>query len=85
MLVRLLLVPRAFGGTTDASNVVFVPAWVADRKAGIDRETIHPLTRVGKFSGYSARPAYRGNSLVPSSITVHACDPGDFSAVIEIW
>lgn len=85
VLVRLLLIPKEFGGVSGDANVVFVPAWAADRKAGIDRDTIDPLTKSGKFRHYSARPAYKGDSLVPSSISVHVYDPGYFSAVIDIW
>ena len=84
-LVPVLLMPEEFGGEPVALNVVFVPAWVAEQKHRIDVGTILPLGESGKISRYSAQPAYKGESFVPSSITIRAYDPGEFTATIEIW
>jgi hypothetical protein len=84
-LVPLLLMPTEFGGSPVRPNVVFVPAWVREQKERTDREIIFPLAQSGKITKYSAEPAYKGDSFVPSAIKVRAHDPGDFSSTIEIW
>lgn len=84
-LVPLLLRPQEFGGVPGGPNVVFVPAWAAEQKQRIDTGTILPLAQQGTITRYAAEPAYKGNSFVPSSIKVHAHDPGEFTATIEIW
>ena len=84
-LVPMLMMPEVFGGLPGGPNLVFVPAWAAEQKERIDMGTVLPLGQEGKISKYSAEPAYKGDSFVPSSITVRAHDPGDFTATIEIW
>ncbi|GAB3390347.1 hypothetical protein [Lysobacter fragariae] len=84
-LVPMLLMPEEFGGEPIDLNVVFVPAWAAEQKNRIDMGTILPLGQSGKISKYSAQPSYKGDSFIPSSVTVRAYEPGDFTATIEIW
>ncbi|WP_199671382.1 hypothetical protein [Salinisphaera sp. Q1T1-3] len=84
-LSPMLLMPEEFGGEPIGPNLVFVPAWAAEQKRRVDVGTILPLAESGKISRYSAQPAYKGDSFIPSSITVCAHDPGDFSETIEIW
>ena len=84
-LVPVLLMPKEFGGVPDGLNVVFVPAWAAEQKQRIDQGTILPLAQEGKITKYSATPAYKGKSFIPSSITVHAHEPANFTATVEIW
>lgn len=81
----MLLMPEEFGGEAVALNVVFVPAWAAEQKHRIDMGTILPLGESGRISKYSAQPAYKGDSFIPSTIAVRAYEPGDFTATIEIW
>ena len=64
---------------------MIVPAWVAEQKERIDMGTILPLAQEEKISKYSAEPAHKGDSFVPPSITVRAHDPGEFTAIINIW
>ncbi|MBD8871509.1 hypothetical protein [Rhodanobacter sp. DHB23] len=84
-LVPMLLMPKEFGGPDAGPNVVFVPAWAAQQKQRIDIGTILPLAQDGKIKQYSAKPSYKGDSFVPSVVTVHAHDPSDFTATIEVW
>jgi hypothetical protein len=84
-LVPMLLMPEEFGGPPDGANVVFVPAWIRDQKHRIDVGTVVPLGEAGTVTQYSANPSYKGDSFVPSAITIRAHDPGDFTATIEIW
>lgn len=84
-LVSILMMPEVFGGVPVGPNVIFVPAWVAEQKERIDLGTVLPLAQEGKITRYEAQPAYKDDSFVPSSITIHAHTPGDFSVTIEIW
>jgi hypothetical protein len=84
-LVPMLLMPVEFGGPEEGLNIVFVPLWVRQQKERIDMGTILPLGEDGKITKYSANPAYKGDSFIPSSITIRAHDPGEFTATIEIW
>jgi len=84
-LVPMLLLPGALGGTPDEPNLVFVPAWAAEQKEHIDVGTVLPLAQEGKITKYSAEPAYKGKSFVPSAVTIRAHTPADFTATINIW
>ena len=82
---RIMLLPSEFGGEDIAPNCVFVPAWAAEKKAGIDNNIVRKLVSEGKVSRYRASPKYQGKSFVPSAITIVASDPGSFSITINIW
>lgn len=84
-LAPMLLVPEEFGGQPSGPNLVFVPAWAVEQKRWIDTGTVMPLAESGKVSQYSAKPAYKGDSFVPASITIRAHEPAEFTATIEIW
>ncbi|MFI8616461.1 hypothetical protein ACIGHN_13250 [Acidovorax sp. NPDC077693] len=84
-LVPMLLMPEEFGGPREGMNVVYVPAWAAEQKRQIDLGTVIPLAQQGTFTKYAAEPKYKGNSFVPSAITVRAHEPGDFTATVDIW
>jgi hypothetical protein len=84
-LVPMLLMPAEFGGPEGGPNVVFVPSWAAQQKQRIDMGTVLPLAQQGKIKQYSAKPSYKGDSFVPSAISIRAHDPSDFTATIEIW
>ena len=84
-LAALQLVPEMFGGAREASNLVFVPRWVVDRKHEIDRELVNPMIGAMKFNNYSTQVFYKGNSLVPSTINIYVYGPGYYSVDINIW
>lgn len=84
-LARLLLLPAAFGGTEDPRNIVWVPPFVVELKNRTDLDTILPLIEDGTVSSYEAIPSYDGNSFVPTSIDIHASDPGSLRVRLAIW
>lgn len=84
-LEALLLLPEAFGGTSDQINVVYVPAGVGAVKARTDQNVIAPLAAKGTITRYSASPRYQGSSVVPIAIDVTATEPGSFSMTLKIW
>ncbi len=85
VLVKLHLLPPEFGGDDAEPNVVYVPAFVAELKRGMEANTIMPLAQDGKITRYAASPKYQGRSFVPNAIEIRATDPGSFDAVIRIW
>jgi len=84
-LEKLFLIPIEFGGQDVPENVVFVPPFAAQAKAGLDSNVIKPLILDGKLTNYDVEPEYQGSSAIPIAITVHASDPGTFTATIDIW
>ena len=84
-LVKLLLMPQDFGGTDVPLNVVYVPEFVVDVKAGIDMNVIMPMIQQGQIRHYAAQPRYEGASVVPTAIAITASDPGSFQTQIRIW
>jgi len=84
-LVKLHLLPEAFGGDDAAHNTVYVPPFVQDIKDGIDRDTVMPLAQQGKVARYAATPRYQGRSVVPISIDLSATGQAQFEASIAVW
>jgi hypothetical protein len=84
-LVKLLLMPQDFGGADVPPNVVYVPEFVVDVKAGIDMNVVMPMIQQGEARRYAALPRYEGASVVPTAIAITASDPGSFQTQIRIW
>jgi hypothetical protein len=84
-LVKLLLMPQDFGGADVPLNVVYVPEFVMDVKAGIDMNVVMPMIQQGEAWRYAAHPRYEGASVVPTAIAITATDPGSFQTQIRIW
>jgi len=84
-LVKLLLVPQDFGGVDATVNVVYVPEFVIDVKAGIDMNVVMPMIQRGEIRRYVAEPRYEGASVVPVAIAIKATDPASFQTQIRIW
>jgi hypothetical protein len=84
-LSPLYLLPAAFGGDDAPPNTVYVPEFVLDIKRGIDENTVMPLVQEGKVTRYTANPKYEGRSVVPNALEIHAHDPANFHAEIQIW
>ncbi len=84
-LARLHLLPTEWGGTDDPGNVVYVPPFVVDLKQRTDTLTIGPLVEQGTVTAYDVTPHYDGASHVPSSIEIHASDPGELRVSLRIW
>ena len=83
-LVTVFLFPIEYGGPQERQNVVFVPAFVAELKARYD-EMVGDLLKKGKVNRYSAKPEYKGKSVVPSAITITASGDAEFAQKIHIW
>lgn len=84
-LVELDLLPGELRGDGDICNRVFVPPCIAEQKRRIDADTILPLMRAGKLKHYHAQPVFRGRSLVPVEITLHAHGPAGYATTLSIW
>lgn len=46
---------------------------------------VEELLRDGKELAYSAEPAYKGSSFIPSALTINVTGESEFTEVINIW
>ena len=82
-LVQTWFVPREFGGPSDRVNELFVPPDAARRiEVFIARLLVEIRTK--RRRTMNVHPDYRGNSIVPASIT-YIIDPGHEQVTIPIW
>ena len=72
-LERIYLFPLEYGGPDIPPNIVYVPLGTTERKAAADSAVV-PLLESGKAVRYAAEPTYKGDSLIPSAITIKAKD-----------
>jgi hypothetical protein len=80
-LVQTWLFPRDFGGPPDRANELFVPPDAARRiEALIARLLAEGDTR----RTMTVHPAYRGDSIVATSIT-YTIHPGTDRVTIPVW
>ncbi|WP_316803489.1 hypothetical protein [Pedobacter nototheniae] len=83
-LVKLYLMPLAFGGEDNPLNVLYVPAFVNFYKDRFDI-MIENLLLEGKELNYSAVPEYKGNSFIPGSLLISVSGDAKFQETINIW
>ncbi|MBQ3394212.1 MAG: hypothetical protein IJG64_03565 [Oscillospiraceae bacterium] len=86
VLERMYLMPLEFGGEDSARNYVLVPRGVNALKEEIDG-MIADLVEQGEITGYKASLEYKGKSVVPSKVIIHATKEGKerFTETINIW
>lgn len=84
-LEQIQLVPPEFGGVDIPMNMLYVPAGVGKVKQQVDKNMVSDLIEKGAVSEYAVDPEYAGASVVPTSLTVRAWNPGEFSTRIDIW
>lgn len=86
-LVRIYLVAIRFGGPRTRENISYVPPEAAEAWRRINA-SIERFGREGLIDQLDIRPEYRGNSLVPTRIRIHATHSskgGEFQPTIDIW
>lgn len=85
-LSPLYLMPIRFNGEESERNRLFVPAVVVELKDQYD-DIVEDLLDQGKINGYSCTPTYKGNSFVPSELTIIARNNREdvFTQTINIW
>jgi len=86
LLQPFYLMPPRFGGEESISNRVFTPPAAVEAKDRFD-DKVEALLMQGKVQGYTAKPEYRGKSIVPCRITVTATKDGSpvLTETFEIW
>lgn len=86
VLSPVYLMPLRFNGEESARNRLFVPPVVVELKDRYD-DMVEDLLVQGKVSGYSCTPEYKGNSFVPSKLTIVASKDKEpvFTQTINIW
>ena len=83
-LVKLYLMPLEFGGADSPLNTLYVPPVIQELKQRFD-DMIEKDLRQGKKMSYSATPAYKGKSFIPSSLEIAVTGEVNFTEVIHIW
>ena len=86
ILRPLYLMPLRFGGEESEHNRLWVPPAAVELKDRWDG-MVEQLLRQGKVNGYACTPEYKGDSFVPSRITVEAKMDGRpvFTESVSIW
>lgn len=86
-LVRITLFPYELGGSDEPENVAFITP-----EAALVRElvigTIGRFFEEGSVDKLEVVPEYRGDSVVPSSITMtawHSGQEGEIATTIPVW
>ena len=86
VLFPLYCMPLRFNGEESARNRLYVPKDIVALKDRYD-DMVESLLRQGKINGYSCTPQYKGQSFVPSELTIEAKKDGEpvFTETIHIW
>ena len=87
VLVPILVVPLAFGGSDSAVNTMYVTPEAAAEKELADA-TLLELAEQGLLNSFELIPEHRGESVVPTRLTFHANHKGEgerFDLTIEVW
>ncbi len=86
ILSPLYLMPLRFNGEESVRNRLYVPPVIVELKDRYD-DIVEDLLVQGKVSGYSCTPEYKGNSFIPSKLTIVASKDGEavFTETINIW
>lgn len=84
LLRKAHLFPLALGGEDSERNVIYLPRNAALDKKGAD-ERVLLLAQEQKISNYSAKPEYKGKSIIPSVIEIESSGEGGFVHRIEVW
>lgn len=82
----LYLLSPMFGGSKKEDNIIYVPKGVNKLKVSCDN-IIADLLDEEKVKSYDCRPEYKGNSFIPSKITITSGKDGNvvFQETINIW
>jgi hypothetical protein len=84
LLVKLYLMPLEFGGEDSLLNALYVPEFVTVRKAKFDA-VIKGLLEKGEQVSYTATPIYKGDSFIPSKLTIQTGGSQTLTEAIDIW
>lgn len=86
VLEQLYLMPLRFNGEESETNRLFVPPFVVTLKNRYD-DMVEELLRKGQVNGYACTPTYKGDSFIPSKLTIEAKKDGEsiFTETINIW
>lgn len=86
LLKPLYLMPLQFNGQLVQENTLYVPDFVVPIKNSYD-DMVEVLVMENKVTGYKCNAAYKGDSFIPSALTIVASKDGKtvFEEKINIW
>ncbi len=82
----LYLLSPMFGGSKNEGNILYVPIGINKLKESYDN-IVADLLKQGKVKSYNCTPEYKGESFVPSKLTITSGKDGNivFKETINIW
>ena len=86
-LVRISLFPTELGGSGDPMNMSFITPEAADVRDMVIG-TLRRFLEQDVIDRLNVQPDYKGDSIVPSRITMsasHSGREGSFNTAIEVW
>lgn len=85
-LERMYIISPIFGGSDDEGNILYVPVGINRIKERYDN-IIADLVEQGKAKSFDCISDYKGNSFIPSSITIISGKDGVevFKQTIKVW
>jgi len=86
-LVRISLFPIELGGSDDAMNVSFITPEAADVREMVIG-SLRRFLEQDMIDRLNVQPDYKGDSIVPSRITMsasHSGREGSINTAIEVW
>ena len=83
-LVKMYLMPLAFGGEDSPMNTLFVPEFANNKKNSFDSK-LRGMIQSGLELEYSASPEYKGSSFIPGKLVINVTGDRTITEVIDIW
>lgn len=86
LLKPMYIMPLRFNGKEISQNTLYVPEVAVMLKDSCD-DIVEELLNKGRVNGYEGIPEYKGNSLVPSKLTIVTKMESKpiFTETINIW
>ena len=84
LLRKTYLFPLEFGGKDIEVNIIYLPRHAANKKKAVE-EQVMQLAQQGKIENYSAKPVYKGESFIATTIEIEASGPDGLKQTIDIW
>ncbi len=83
-LVKILLMPREFGGQDTALNTLFVTESARNEKQDFDNKVLQ-IAGSGKKLFYNVSPEYKGRSMIASKLHLSIIGEASLDHTIHVW
>ena len=83
-LVKILLMPKEFGGENSAHNMLYVTKAAMKEKQDFDQQILK-IASGGKKLFYNINPEYKGKSYIPFNLHISIISDKTIDHTIHIW